>query len=303
MRTALKSHKFWPDHLVQELAGRRGIIFLGAGASMSCATSFGPRPPSWNGLLTGLGAKLKSDPSRAEFNKMMAAHRLLDAAQIVTDGLEYQVLQSELHRCFNNRGILPSSLYESVNLIDQPVVMTTNYDRIYEKFFESLTPPPSLVDPDHTLEPPLVALTFSQPGIVDNLRSDRRVLLKLHGDVNDANSIVLSRSQYSRARYDYPEFFRVVSALMLTRTLFFIGSGFNGDPDIDLLLEDASFNARAQSTHYAIVPEGKGPSERKAIKSSFNIEILEYPLEADGGHGHLLENLGELAALVNDLRG
>lgn len=45
----------WGGALVKELAARRCIIFLGAGASMGCVSSLDrSSPPSWSDLLREL---------------------------------------------------------------------------------------------------------------------------------------------------------------------------------------------------------------------------------------------------------
>lgn len=287
---------FWPDHLVQELVHRRGIIFLGSGAARTCCSDTGVRPPDWCGLLTEL-AKSLQDGVRAEFDKAIARERLLDAAQLVTDNVDFPTYQSVFHQLLNNHLIKPSALYEAVSLIDQQVVMTTNYDRLYERYWEQLLNETTADD-----KPPLIGISHYDDGLIDNLRSNRRLLLKLHGTVTDAAKLVLARSQYAKARFQYPFFFRAVSALLLTRTVLFVGCGFNGDPDIDLLLEDAAFAAQAKSPHYAILPAGKSESEVRSIKSSFNVRVLEYDIGAGGDHGALMTRLTELAELVESYR-
>ena len=226
----------------------------------------------------------------------MSKSRLLDAAQILVDTLSPPLLHSSLIKIFANNTIKPSSLYESVNLVDQPVVMTTNYDRMYERFWET-----ELNEPLSGPKPPLMVSHYKETDVVDNLRSDRRLLLKLHGTINKPRDLVLSRSQYSRARYEHANFFRVVSALMLTRTILFVGCGFNGDPDIDLLLEDSAFTAQSTAPHYALVEKGRHASEIRSLQSAFNITLLEYDNE-NGDHAEMLTQMAILAQLVESNR-
>lgn len=282
---------FWPVDLVQALSQRRGVIFLGAGASASCISESGERQPAWTDLLQKLSEGLEGT-DRSAFDECMARSRLLDAAQIVVDTVPAPQLHSALLAIFANSAIKPSSLYESVNLIDQPVVMTTNYDRMYERFWET-----ELNEPLSGPKPPLIVSHYQESDVVDNLRSDRRLLLKLHGTIEKPRDLVLSRSEYSKARFEHANYFRVVSALMLTRTMLFVGCGFNGDPDIDLLLEDSAFTAQSTAPHYALVPKGRHPSEIKSLRSAFNIELLEYENDA-GDHVEMLNQMADLARLV-----
>jgi hypothetical protein len=283
--------EFWPADLVQALSQRRGVVFLGAGASATCVSEAGSRQPGWVALLEGLSSNL-AEEDRPAFGAALARSRLLDAAQIIVDGVESALLNDQIVQLFNDASIRPSKLYEYVNLIDQPVVMTTNFDRLFERFWEN-----ELHEPLTGPKPPLMVSHYREQDVVDNLRSDRRLLLKLHGTVDKPRDIVLSRSQYSKARFEFANFFRVVSALMLTRTVLFIGCGFSGDPDIDLLLEDAAFAAQSTSPHYALVAAGRHPSEIKSLRSAFNIKLLEYDNTA-GDHSQMLERMAELSELV-----
>ncbi|WP_157985642.1 SIR2 family NAD-dependent protein deacylase [Microcella alkaliphila] len=187
-------------------------------------------------------------------------------------------------------------MHKHINLLDQPVLMTTNYDRLYERYWEQELNTP-LTGP----KPPLMVSTYVDNDVVDNLRSDRPLLLKLHGSVEKPRNLVLSRSQYSRAKFEYPNFFKVVSALLLTRTVLFVGCGFNGDPDIELLLEDSAFTAQSIAPHYAITPKGRHDSETRSIRKAFNVKLLEYDNE-DGNHDELTARLAELSRLVDDAR-
>ncbi|SMQ58101.1 SIR2-like domain-containing protein [Plantibacter sp. VKM Ac-1784] len=282
---------FWPDDLVQALSQRRGVIFLGAGASASCVSNSGSRQPNWTALLKKLARGL-AGKDRIAFDEAMSRSRLLDAAQIVVDNVAPPTLHSRLIEIFLDNTIRPSSLYESVNLIDQSVVMTTNYDRMYERFWEI-----DLNEPLSGSKSPLMVSYYKESDVVDNLRSDRRMLLKLHGTIEKPRDIVLSRSQYSLAKYEHANFFRVVSALMLTRTMLFVGCGFNGDPDIDLLLEDSAFTAQSTAPHYALVAKGRHSSEIRSLKNAFNITLLEYDND-NGDHAEMLAQMASLAQLV-----
>lgn len=287
--------EFWPTDLVRELSDRRGLIFLGSGASRSCESAQGHRLPDWVGLLNILAEHLSEDESTA-YQDMVGRSRLLDAAQLIRDAVPKRVVDDLIIGIFNDGRIRPSELYDAVNLIDQPVVLTTNYDRMYERFWDELEPDQGGGSPQ------LMTSTHLEDDIVDHLRAGRRLLIKMHGSVTKPRDIVLSRSDYAHARTQNAEFYRTVSALMLTRTMLFIGSGFNGDPDIDLLLEDVAFTAKSEYPHYALLPKGRHPSEIRSLRSAFNVEVLEYEVGPDHDHSALVGHLGELAALVEESR-
>jgi len=279
----------WPPDLVDALVQRRAIIFLGSGASATCQSSEGVKFPTWRALLKSLSSDLTGD-DKAAFDQALEASRYLDAAQLVTDVVGQPARERKLTDLFANKSIRPSELYEYINLIDQPIVMTTNYDQMYERYWETF-------DEVGSPQTQLYVAKYYDDDVVDHLRSARQLLLKLHGDILQVKRIVLSRSQYSNAKYEHANFFKIVSALLLTRTVLFIGCGFNGDPDVDLILEDSAFAAQSGWPHYAVIAKGRHSSELKSIRSSFNVECLEYDND-DGSHAELLTSLRQLADLV-----
>lgn len=281
----------WPEALVRELADRRGLVFLGAGASRSCQASTGEKFPDWWELLNSLGSYLTGGDKDA-FDGLMEKSRLLDAAQVIADSMDTSSFHNRLLTTFKHKRIKPNELYEAINVIDQPIVLTTNYDQIYEDYWDSL-------DSGAVADRQLLVATPADEHLIDHMRAGRRLLIKLHGCISNPHKVVLSRSSYAENRTKNMEFYRVVSALMLTRTMLFVGCGFGGDPDIDLLLEDAAFTARSEYPHYALVPKGQHPSLLKALKTSFNIQAIEY--EARGtDHSDLLVHMADLAKQVEN---
>jgi SIR2-like protein len=283
---------FWPRSLVRELAERRGIIFLGAGASRTCQAPNGRSIPGWIDMLASFRDKLKPQ-DQAAFDDKMGRERLLEAAQIVVDGTPPGDFDWHMRELVEIPGLEPSQLHECVNEIDQSVVMTTNYDSLYEKYWNKLAATSA-----SGLDRPFAVTRFFDDDAVNHLRSNRRLIMKLHGTIEKTNQIVLSRSQYFQAKQSFPGFYSVVDALILTRTVLFIGCGFSGDPDIDLTLENAVIAAPSAYPHYALVRRGRHPSEVDSIRKTFNIVLLEYD-----EHEEVVDRLQELRDLVLAHRG
>lgn len=288
----------WPADLVETLAERRGIIFLGAGASSTSSTQSGVKLPTWRCLLQTLASDL-SCTERQRFDALLNSGQFPQAAQLIVDYREQIEFQEEMRGIFDDTRYRPSPLYEIVNLLDQPIVMTTNYDRFYERYWEALANDRSEREEETS---PLIKKTYKDIGSVDAIRRKSRILFKIHGCVSAPETIVLSKSQYNHAKYQYKNFFDVISALILTRTVLFIGVGFNGDPDVDLLLEDAAFTAQSNSPHYALIPSGRHPSELKSLRSLANIKCLEYDLPTADDHDAALDALHELQQAVQEHR-
>ena len=50
----------WPDNLVEELAYRRCLIFLGSGISATAKNDDGESPDTWGAFLNNVKSKLKN---------------------------------------------------------------------------------------------------------------------------------------------------------------------------------------------------------------------------------------------------
>jgi len=278
----------WPQSLLTEVAERRCVPVLGAGASASSVNVDGVRPPGWVDFLHRGFRRIANDADRAAAEEQLEKGAALDAAQILADSLGSPDFGLFIRHELEDPGFPPSRLHELLLQIDPKVVITTNYDRIYESL---------------ALQGNAVAgynvCKYYDGHFVNDLRSDRRLIVKAHGCVSDPQKIVFTRKQYFAARRDYPQFFETLDAIFLTSTLVFIGSGFNGDPDIELLLQNANISAPSQHTHYAVVEAGRHASVLRAMEETYNIKFLQYDL---GQHQQVIEALEQLAVDVESYR-
>ncbi|MCW2785662.1 MAG: hypothetical protein JWP74_2179 [Marmoricola sp.] len=205
----------------------------------------------------------------------------LDAAQVMADGLGGADFAKFIRDTFETPAFVPSRLHELILEIDPKVVITTNYDTI----LDGLAQTGKAVAGYNTCR-------YHDSHLVNDLRSNRRIIIKAHGCVSDPQKVVLTRRQYFAAQRDYPPFFAALDAIFLTSTLLFVGTGFNGDPDIELLLQNGHISAPSDHPHYALVEEGRHPSVRMAIEETYNVKFLEYP---KGAHDEVVKALEVLA--------
>jgi hypothetical protein len=90
----------------------------------------------------------------------------------------------------------------------------------------------------------------------------------------------------------------VLDALFITSTVLFVGYGL-ADPDVQLVLENATIAARSAHPHYALVEDTIQPDVEAAAKASYNIHFIKY--EA-GRHDEAERLLRELSAAVTQFR-
>lgn len=256
----------WPAALVTELAERRCIIFMGAGASMGSIADDGARhPPDWGTFLRKAATLITTEPDKRQALALINKYQFLDAAEIIIDNSNPADFTDYLRDTFVRPRFAPSELHKIILDIDPKIVITSNYDEIYDHYCSS----------GHA-ESGYNICRYYDRFAVENIRSRIRLVLKAHGCVSDPTKIVLSRSSYYKAKRDYPGFYDLLDALFLTHTLLFIGASLT-DPDIQLVLENANISVPSAHPHYALVEKARHESIKAAIKKTHNVELIEYP--------------------------
>jgi hypothetical protein len=218
---------------------------------------------------------------------LIAKEKYLDAAEVMFASVQPADFSGLIRELFVIPRYAPSNIHRAVLDIDPKVVVTTNYDDIYDTYCRS-----------GEAEEGYNTCRYYDTHLVADLRSPVRLIVKAHGCVSDTAHMVLTRSQYFEQKQRHPSFFRVLDALFLTNTLLFVGYSLS-DPDIQLLLENASIAAASVHPHYAVMPNNTPDALRASAKKAYNIEFLEY--EA-GNFVELDEGLKDLAAQVNAAR-
>ncbi len=278
----------WSRALIAELAARRCIIFLGAGASAGSLSQDGyKRPPTWDQFLKGLIGLLPNINNHAVINDLMIKEKYLDAAEVIY----HDISRPEFSRFIREELDIPrynaSKIHEAVLELDPKVVITTNYDTIYDTYCSAGT----AVDGYHVAK-------YYESHLVADLRSPVRLVIKAHGCITDPAQIVLTRSQYFKARQNHSNFYKILDSLFLTNTLLFIGYSLN-DPDIQLVLENVNITAPTQHPHYFVTGNDTNEIIKQASKASYNLEFIEYTA---GNFDELNDGLYQLAEEVNELR-
>lgn len=278
----------WPDSLVAELAERRCVIFLGAGASAGCKPRSGTdAPPTWKRLLEDAAAKVQDNHERDEAIGLIGKEQYLDAAQVIWDSLHPPDIHAFLREKFKKPNYEPSEIHTTVVDLDPKIVITTNIDDIYETYCKNAGSDQGY---NHC--------NYYDTHALNDIRSTLRVILKAHGCITDPSQAVMTRRQYFEAKLKHTQFYSLLDALFLTNTILFIGCGLS-DPDIQLVLENANIAVPSVHPHYALVEGGRHHSLVDSIKKTYNIQLLEY---ANGKHNEAGTALKDLSQRVEAYR-
>ncbi len=280
----------WPDSLVEELAFKRAIIFIGSGISATSSNDNGISPPTWKALLYSANDKFLNDDGDKDLVKsLIDKDLLLDAAEIVFDN----VSQPERRRFFTSIFAEPrfsvSEYHSVIQKINPKIAITTNYDQLYEQQCGALVAGQGYA-----------VRKYTDSKILNDVRSKDNLIIKAHGCITSTEDLILTRSDYFKIKRDHSQFYNVLDSLLTVNTVLFLGCSM-GDPDIQLILENTNISAHSDHPHYAVLPTGKHPALKRAMKNAYNIRVLEYEVDDKGSHTQLLESLESLKVEVETL--
>jgi len=266
------------------LARRRRLVpFIGAGVSASCGF------PTWRDFLKRLTGGAVPVPSAGRLLKdgkmENATEEIINA--IGENGFR-EAFRGTFLRSFDRGG---AEFVADLLLFTTGPMITTNFDKVIEEF----------VSPDH------IFLGSASRGFMSMLRCGERVLLKLHGDLYQSESRVLTSSEYDSAYGcgdqvdDARELTRTLKQVYLRETLFFIGCSLESDRAMRLFAQIASNEGRDEGvSHYALLELPKSASALPG-RSRFLEDRGIFPIwYAHGEHSYVGEIIGEIARSVQD---
>jgi hypothetical protein len=275
----------WGPDLVTDIARRRCVIFLGAGVSRNSVGAGGQSPKLWDEFLRGCAAAISSS---RHIVKLIDHGDLLTACEVVKTRLGRDDFVAKLREEYLTPRYKTAPIHEHIFRLDSRIVATPNFDKIYETYANSAAGG-SVVVKHHY-----------DPDLIDDIRNDGRVILKIHGSIDSPDRMVFTRSEYARARQQYREFYGVLDALAMTHTFLFLGCGVN-DPDMRLLLEDVFFRHPAARRHVMTLPSRALHADvLKVVEETMNLRILDYSPAST--HRELTESIEQLATLVEARR-
>lgn len=280
----------WPPSLVREIAARRCVFFIGAGVSASSRDVHGNTPKAWGAFLTEAANLVPDTGKKRVINKLIRERKYLLALQGIRDESNAADYRDLLNRNFNNPVFQPSDLHKCIFDLDARIVITTNFDKIYDRYCTSVS--------NAAQTGAFKTISYYSHDLVDEIRSDTRLIIKAHGSIDDISKMIFTRAEYHKAKIEHPKFYDILKAIFLTHTAVFIGCGME-DPDVLLLLEDVKITASAERPHYVLI---KSKSQDMFSMSDWKKTYNICPLEYGPSHADLVTDLRALQSLVETER-
>lgn len=232
----------WNEHLSEV---SRRCLFIGAGVSSGCATPGGHHPPSWDSLLSRLEGMYPSlGAANEEMDPLFRAERIeREAAKVDAGSGALASRIAEEVDFVNGEYVDVSYVHWAIPMSEPELIVTTNYDRILERFFSQKGEFPFNVwsYPGRVDQLRFGSSCSTESSLGDLLRSGEPLIVKLHGTIPDMGPIgeaerrevddgpaqspdlVFSYSSYKRAYSAESEIPAFLKAVFSTFQVIFLG--------------------------------------------------------------------------------
>lgn len=274
----------WPTQLIDDIARRRAIIMIGSGVSRHSFGEKNAQPPTWRGFLEQALGLLK--PSPAYIKRAITSGHYLDACEWLKRHLDER-WNKQLRNSFFDPKYKPAEIHALLYQLDTRIILTPNFDRIYDGYANAES------------EGTIFVKKYTDNDIAEYIRRGDRLILKVHGSIDDPNNMIFTRGQYASARTAHASFYRLLDALIVANTILMVGVGLD-DPDFQLLFEDSAARFPNILPHYMTYGGKPHDDLMKTARDTMGIKFLPYPSKYN--HIALVKSLQDLVAKVADRR-
>ena len=224
--------------LVSDIALRRVVVFVGAGASKWAKPHNGRSFKDWTGFLQH-ASQSASPRIRKLVRARLKAKDYLIASELLKIDLADQwpgILSTEFQQAADI-----SRLHKAIISLNQRIIVTTNFDKLIENAWN---------DAKIARYPQVVSKIDQQ--VFKLFRDEESYLIKIHGTIDEPENIVFDKTSYQRSAFANVFYHDLISTLLLTHTFIFIGFSMD-DPAVSLLVESHAYRFSETRPHYAFV--------------------------------------------------
>lgn len=254
---------------------REVVPFVGAGISKDIN---GKAYPLWRGFIEEIGQRELLSEEVEKLDYFISTNCYEQAASFLQEKLGDALFRDNVKKMFGEKRLKGVVFPEKVRLLIEIFhgnIITTNIDRVIETAFEELK---------HIKIPTLIPQM--QPDQANqNIDANTLCLIKLHGDVSESTSWVLTEEQYNLVYGENIEnkslFVSILERLMISRKLLFIGCGLEQDRTYDVLNQIIQKNNAYKHFAFVECPEKRDEQIRKKrqLINSWNIYPIWFPKE------------------------
>lgn len=274
----------WPPQLVDAIARRRSVVFLGAGISRNSKGKDGTVPPTWLEFLNVALGRCKGKTTHIK--RAIKSGDYLTACEWLRANLDDR-WNKILREQFVDQKYKASNAHNSIYQLDSSIVATPNFDKIFDGL--------AIAQSEGTA----IIKTYYDDDLTQLVRGEHRVVLKIHGTIDAPDKMIFSRKDYAKARINNSGFYEILRSLMVTHTFLLLGCGLN-DPDVELLFESYRYTHPPAPPHYVTMPSPVTPDLDALMRETRNVRFLAY--SPRNSHAALSSSLEELVQAVEARR-
>jgi hypothetical protein len=205
-----------PETLVRALRDDRCVVFVGSGVSVGAGL------PDWDGFLQRTIENLNLD---AEEIRKLDYYTLFQICSLRSDSGRFEVVE-QLIAHIDVPTVRPAEAHRLIANLPVTRYATTNYDTLLDQ---------ALVEAKGNVRP--VVSKYDLP------YASRVKLLKLHGDIKQVGSLVITRDDYLEHREQEKEVFETLRNWLNQMPSLFLGFSHR-DPDIMSLIDVTRLSLR-----------------------------------------------------------
>lgn len=268
----MKSFKI-PERLIAAVCERTFVPFIGSGFSKQAdKVHF----PNWTELLkrliiSGREAGYLQENVAKNLLHLLSGNKHLMVAESLKSKLPTDFYNNFLESEFDPPDIFPSKAHSLLFDLNPKLIITTNYDRLIENAYASKA------------QRSLTVIPYSDSATVQRRLQDdkyrqRPFLYKIHGDIEDVSSIILSENDYRKLLYDQLGYQTVLSSIFIHYTVLFMGFSFS-DEELSLLLGKLRYALKGSANpDYILLQEHEcNPVEAERFRCDYGLEVISYP--------------------------
>ncbi len=270
--------------LADAVARQRIVPFVGAGLSEPMGM------PLWGAALRMLHDRI-SNPNDPAVSALIDGGRYLDAAEALA-GQSQILTENFIRTTYRVQKVLGAVLL--IPHIAHGCIVTTNFDDAIEEVFK------------------LEEISFDaymhgtqHHNFFSRLVRGQRCLLKLHGDADDPQTYILTKTQYLEA-YEEPLNFqcplpKALRQIYISNSLLFLGCSLEQDRTLDLFKKVKQQGEYEIPHHFAFI-EMPDSVPKKLQKETALLELHIQPIWYPSGRHEYVEKLLSLAVDVANKR-
>lgn len=258
------------------------VVFIGAGMS----NNFGF--PTWNGLVRAMYEELTG--RKTSKGKRFSSDELLRIPQALREK-DRKAFDRILKESFGTHRVLSAenAMLDEIMKLKPKHIITTNFDVLIERYLQDKN---EAFSEEHSAKDgyaklvhnhmPYRYMTVVKDG--DMVAADaNHLLLKIHGDVQNMDSLVLCEDDYLEYSDSHILMENFIKSLLINHTFLFVGYGV-GDTNlklimkwVDTIVSRQRIDTTKRKKHYLLYAENSAMDElQRTYLKQKQIEVLEF---------------------------